>query len=117
MNGSPPKRRWSQFSLKTLLVFTTVIALIFAYITYEQRLAQNQKLAVEELEKIKGVKFTLFLEGTQRPPWIQFILGDDRFDRFHVLGFKNNELRNEHELSHEKLAAAVAKLRNFRHLK
>jgi DNA-directed RNA polymerase subunit RPC12/RpoP len=70
MNDNPPKRHWSQYSLKTLLVLTTVVALIFAYITYEQRLAQKQKMVVEELEKIKGVKFTLFMEGTQRPPWL-----------------------------------------------
>jgi cell division protein FtsL len=55
-----PKRRWYQFNLLALFVLTTLVAAVLAYVTYEQRLAQNQKSAAEELQKLDGVHFRLF---------------------------------------------------------
>jgi len=112
-----PKRRWFQFSLLALFVLTTLVAAVLAYITYEQRLAQNQKSAAAELQKLDGVHFRLFMDGTQRAPWLRFVLGDDTFDRFPALDFKHGQAIDKDQLSAAELATAVGRLRNFRHLK
>jgi len=48
-----PKRRWYQFSLKTVLVVLTLLCLgPGRYVAYEQAKARKQKAAVEAIEKL-----------------------------------------------------------------
>src|SRR6185369_13064431 len=50
-----PKRRWYQFSLKTLLVVLTLLCLgPGGYVVYEHGRARAQKGAVEAIEKLGG---------------------------------------------------------------
>jgi hypothetical protein len=71
-------RRWFQFSLKTLLVVTTVAGFGLGYIAYERRLAHRQREIKADLakQKINVLGFT-----SPRPDWLKGILGDDTAGR------------------------------------
>ena len=63
-----PKRRWYQFSLKTLLVVMTLLCLgPGGYVAYEQEKARRQKAAVEAIEKLGGnVKYDWTCQSARR---------------------------------------------------
>jgi predicted negative regulator of RcsB-dependent stress response len=72
-----PKRRWYQFSLKTLLVVLTLLCLgPGGYVAYEQRKAREQKAAVEAIEKLGG-KVETNNKVPGRSPMLRQILGDE----------------------------------------
>ena len=73
-----PKRRWYQFSLSSLLVLMTAIAIgPGGWILYEQQQARRQKTAVELLSKSGG-------EVYARPVWVWSLL--ERGSPGHVVG-------------------------------
>jgi len=71
MNHSPDKRRWHQFSLRTLLIFVTVLAVgPGSWVIYERTKAQRQKAAVSLLGKQHS-------EVHSRLSWMQALLVED----------------------------------------
>ncbi len=48
--ASKSRRRWSQFSVRTLLVLTLVVSLFFSWLAVETRRAQRQRAAVNALQ-------------------------------------------------------------------
>lgn len=74
-----PKRRWFQFSLRTLLVFMTVAGFGLGYIGYERRLAQQQHESEAALSK-QGIKLLGFRKD-YRAGLLRRILGDDSAGR------------------------------------
>src|SRR5260221_1201809 len=51
-----PKRRWYQFSLKTLLVSMTLLCIgPGGHVAYEQNKARRQKAAVEAIQELGGI--------------------------------------------------------------
>src|SRR6185436_12188597 len=83
-----PKRRWYQFSLKTLLVVLTLLCLgPGGYVAYEQNKARRQKAAVEAIEKLGG---TVAYDHEVPPPrsaLMRQILGDESFGYVYVVSF------------------------------
>ena len=94
-----PKRRWYQFSLKTLLLVMTAICLgPGGYITHEQQKARNQWAAVEAIEKLGGrIEFDPSLPS--RSAWQRLLLGDDSFANATGLDLSNTRV-SDAELAH-----------------
>ena len=76
---TPPKRRWFQFSLRTVLVVMTLFCIgPGGYVAYEQNKARREMAAVEVIEKLGGSvsydPITPVRSATMRQ-----ILGDESF--------------------------------------
>ena len=76
MNATP-KRRWYQFSLKTLFVMMTVLCLgPGGYVAYEQTKAREQMAAFRTVNQYGGY-FASDQKTPARSQWARLILGDD----------------------------------------
>ena len=74
-----PKRRWFQFSLRTLLVVVTLICVgPGGYLVYEQRLAKREEDAVKTLSRSPANQLYT------RPHWLRTLLA--RRTAGHVVG-------------------------------
>ena len=73
-----PKRRWFQFSLRTLLLVTTASAAGTGWVIHERKLCQQGQQAVATVKADEG---SLLYEKSwlDRPKWLRSILGDDSF--------------------------------------
>ena len=71
MNDSPkPKLRWYQFSLRTLLLFTLVAAILFGFLGRELQQARDEKEAAEKLVELgAGID--------DWPGWQEIVFGRD----------------------------------------
>jgi Leucine-rich repeat (LRR) protein len=86
-----PKRRWYQFSLKTLLVVLTLFCIgPGGYVTYEQKKARRQKAAVAAIKRLGGAVF-YDLDAKPRHPAIRWILGDNTAGSVKALVFTHVE--------------------------
>jgi hypothetical protein len=83
-----PKRRWFQFSLRTLLIFVLLVSIGMSWLGVKMELARRQREAVEAIEKAGGrVTYDSqvdapFFDPLAEPPapkWVRPILGDDFF--------------------------------------
>jgi len=82
---APPRRRWLRYSLRTLLVLTTLVAI---WLGIKTNRARNQRTAVNAL-RAAGARvlydFQAILPGERKPKelrgpkWLREFLGDDYF--------------------------------------
>ncbi len=49
--NSPPRLRWYQFRLRSLLLFVTLVAVFCSWYAVKKRQADRQKAAVDELRR------------------------------------------------------------------
>ena len=87
--AATPKRRWYQFSLKTLLVVLTLLCIgPGGYVAYEQRKAREQKATVKSLETLGA-----FIRRDPRTPprsaLMRAILGDESFAHVTLVSMNN----------------------------
>src|SRR4029079_7849785 len=82
------KRRWYQFSLRSLLVGITALCLAGGYVAHEQRKAGEQKATVKSLETL-GVFVRCEPRTPPRSPLIRAILGDESFAHVTVVSIYN----------------------------
>ena len=54
MTESKQKRPWFQFSLRTLLVFVTLCALLCSWVTVKTKQARRQREAKERVYELRG---------------------------------------------------------------
>lgn len=59
-----PRRRWLQFSLRTVLLLTVVAAIVFSLWTSDQRLAENRRLQTE-IKRLRSELGELTIEDGQ----------------------------------------------------
>jgi hypothetical protein len=88
--SDPPKRkrRWFQFSLRTLLIGVTIAALACGWLVSEVERKRQEREAAEEIVKLGGFvaydcRWTLYgLKFSARPhgpPWLRELLGENFF--------------------------------------
>ena len=88
-----PKRRWFQFSLRTLLIAMTVLCIgPGGYVAYEQGKAREKQGAVAAIEKLSGYVF-YDEKAPARSGLTRLILGDDSFGNVNGVDF--NPLKTE----------------------
>ena len=94
-----PKRRWHQFSLKTLIAAMLLCGCILAPIAYEHQKARNQHAAVAALERRGGY---LGFDSTThpRPAAMSLLLGDDKFAHLVAVDFAPGSVITDADLLH-----------------
>ena len=84
-----PKRRWYQYSLRTLLIFVTLFAVACSWFGVKLQQAKRQKYAAQsimELGGFVGYEYEMTSSGvrlrgtTPALAWLRGILGDDFFN-------------------------------------
>jgi hypothetical protein len=87
-----PKRRWYQFSLKTVLVVLTLLCLgPGGYVAYEQAKARKHKAAVEAIEKFGG-KVEFDQTVPVRSATMRQILGNESFGNVRSVIFDGTQV-------------------------
>jgi hypothetical protein len=75
MNG-PPKRRWNQFSLRTLLIGVTLLAVACAYVAWQARIVKQRR---NQIEARSSPRIAIY-RGKRTPPngpnWLRLAFGD-----------------------------------------
>ena len=105
-----PRRRWYQFSLKTLLVVMLLLCLgPGGYVAYEQNKVRRQKEAVEAIEKLGGV-VGYGRNVSARSAMLRQILGDDTFAGVESVDFWNPSQVTDADVVH------LAQLPRLKHL-
>lgn len=95
-----PKRRWYQFSLKTLLLVMILLCLgPGGFVAYEQNKVRRQKEAVEAIEKLGGV-VEYGRNVSTRSAMLRQILGDDTFGEVESVDFWNPSQVTDADLVH-----------------
>ena len=86
---SPRKRRWFQFSLRTVLIVVTLLCIgPGGYVAHEQRKARKQKAAVEAIEKLGGyVHYDK--ELPVRSAMLRQILGKHSYGKARLVGLRD----------------------------
>lgn len=91
-----PKRRWYQYSLRTLLIFVTVVAVFCSWFAVRMQRAKRQREAVEAIAKTATrVRYDYHARLSQgaKPPdplRLRKLLGDDFFSDVVVVGLKSD---------------------------
>lgn len=104
--ASPPcKRRWLQFSLRTLLLFMLLASIGLSWVAVKMEQARKEREAVEAIRKTGGsvgydYEFSpsgnRVVNGKPRTPaWLRRVLGEDFFDSV-VAATVNNDAALEH---------------------
>jgi len=88
-----PKRRWCQFSLRTLLVVMTLFCVTLGIASYQ---ARRQKAAVNKIHELGGVslyEYNLDDPNTMGEPpgpaWLVGLIGIDYFDDVVAVGLRD----------------------------
>ena len=87
-----PRRRWLQFSLRTLLVLMLVASLPMSWLAVELRRGRQQRAAVLAVQKMGGdVRYERDASGRLRTsvPWLMGLLGEESHANVHVVGLFN----------------------------
>jgi hypothetical protein len=84
-----PRRRWFQYSLRTLFLLTLLASIGLSWFTVRMQRARRQKEAVEEIQRLDGaVQYDYEVQQSGNrlpgavppgPAWLRSLLGDDVF--------------------------------------
>ena len=104
---SKPRRRWFQYSLRTLFVLLTVLCVWLA-VTVNR--ARKQREAVAAIEELGGVVYYDFQVDNSRgllraklpgPKWLRELVGDEYFVSVHFVDLGNTQVTDA-QLEHLK---------------
>jgi hypothetical protein len=98
--GRPkPKRRWFQYSLRTLLVFVAVCAIGCSWLCVKMRQAKSEHEAATAIEKLGG-----FVGRDDRElawqKWLEGLLGEDFFANVDFICSIGGEDFKDTEMAH-----------------
>jgi uncharacterized protein len=86
-------RRWSQFSIRTMLILVIVVSLPLAWLASKRGERRGEQRAAIAIEKLGGYAWHNFDRRTSDdapgPRWLRFLFGDDFF--VHVVGVGLND--------------------------
>jgi hypothetical protein len=85
MEAEPPKlespkrkRRWFQFSLRTLIIVVTLLALPLGYVGWQAKIVRERRAMRDSILDAGGYVTDLpFIPGPPPPSWLRRILGDE----------------------------------------
>jgi Leucine-rich repeat (LRR) protein len=101
-----PKRRWYQYSLRTLMICVTLFALACSWFAVKMQQAKRQREAVEALIKMGGFVgygYEMNSDGFMRirgvkppgPEWLQRLLGDDFFNNVVYVNLTDSDVTTD----------------------
>jgi hypothetical protein len=95
--GKPkPKRRWLQFSLRSLLIFTLICAIACAWLAHRMERKRREREAVEAIVKLRGLvlyDFQMVKGGAPPgPDWLRSLLGENFFSDVTMAGMYGTNL-------------------------
>jgi hypothetical protein len=70
------KRRWFQFSLRSLMIGVTLLAVPFAYVGWQAKIVRQRQAMLFENPRIGLLSIVESVGGEKRLPWIRRCLGD-----------------------------------------
>jgi Leucine Rich Repeat (LRR) protein len=76
--AAKPGRRWLQFSLRTLLLLTTVAGLGLGWLAYERQKAQRERAAVSAIQRVGGMVILKPIEDSMPQP-VRKVLADETY--------------------------------------
>ncbi len=105
-----PKRRWYQFSLRTLLVFGLLVSICMSWLAVKLHRGRKQRKAVEAIERLGGevcYGYEFPVNSWKRKPqasaWLKVLVGDDLSrDVIHAFGLDANHVVVKH-VSHDNI--------------
>src|ERR1700761_3899440 len=77
-----PKRRWSRFSLRTLLIAVALLSTVLGYFGHEAMIVRERRAARDEILGVAGSRFTpnrAFIGETKSKSqisWLRSLFGD-----------------------------------------
>jgi hypothetical protein len=75
-----PKRRWVQYSLRSLLLFVTFVAIAMSCFAVKLKQVKRQRDIVAIIEDTGGwVRYNFHITKFKGPSWIRHLFGDDFF--------------------------------------
>jgi hypothetical protein len=94
MEGEPPKadppkrkRRWFQFSLRTLMIVVTLLAVLCGYVGWQAKIVRHRRELIRQVVAAGSyVGFDFALELKDSIPWLRRLLGDEPIRLFGLLG-------------------------------
>ncbi len=94
--GTPTRRRWFQFRLRTLLILVLVLSLPLSWFAVRMERARKQKETAEMIlqEGWGVVLYDWQAKGAASPPypaWLRGLLGDDFFCSVHTAAFADTD--------------------------
>ena len=107
--AEPPKRkrRWYQFSLRTLFIFTAIVAIPYAYVGSQARIVRERRAMLSAvIDSGGGYRAYLPKEGTHEfigdleldePPFLRRCFGDETITELWVRGPLEEDKRLQFE--------------------
>ncbi len=89
MNAPKRKRRWFQYSLRTLLVLVTVCAALCSWIAVKMQQAKRQREAAAAIEALGGI---VHWDRQSRLEWLGRLLGDGVFSSVSGVAWDSGEV-------------------------
>jgi hypothetical protein len=82
--GEPPNRRWFQFSLRTLLIGVTLLAVACGYVGWQMKIVRARRAELNRTvdARLVGIAGN---DGERVIPWIRHVLGDQRVGSIKML--------------------------------
>ena len=97
-----PRRRWFQYSLRTLLLFMLLVSIGMSWVAVRIQRARRQREAVEAIQKLGGlVRYDYQVQqsgnplpgaGPPGPAWLRNLLGEDIFARVVGVSFASSSV-------------------------
>jgi hypothetical protein len=88
------KRRWLQFSLRTLLIGVTLLAVPCAYVGWQAKIVRDRRALLDSIKAAGGGDETAMFYNSASPPpppWLRRILGDETVELLLVPPATNEE--------------------------
>src|SRR5437879_3693406 len=95
MSDTPKrKRRWLQFSLRSLLIFTVLCALAAAWLGRKIERKRQEQAAVDAIRESGGTVVYDYEDGNNPdgPTRLRSLLGDNFFNEVHGVDFSHNAI-------------------------
>jgi len=92
----PRKRRWFQFSLRTMLILMLLFGGVFSWLGLEVKRGLEQRHAVQAIQALGGqLLFTDASSFAQRNKWLRSLVGDEAVLDVWVVAFGSTHVTDE----------------------